>query len=149
MFERLVVGVDGSDHSYRAVKYACDMASLAGSRLLLVCVYRPIRMPDSSHSMVRPQLHPEPADTGLHTMAQEVVEAAARFAKQQGADPEKVETYIRHGPTARTLAGFAAQHDAQAILVGGRGLGDISAFMLGSVSHKLATLSECTVILVK
>lgn len=149
MFERLVVGVDGSDHSYKAVKYACDIANLAGSRILLVCVYRPMRMPDSTHSLVRPQLHPDPADTGMHAMAREVVEGAARFAREQGIDAEKVETYVRHGPTARTLAGFAAQHNANAILVGGRGLGDISAFMLGSVSHKLATIAECSVILVK
>lgn len=149
MLERLVVGVDGSDHSYKAVKYACDMAKLAGSRILLVCVYRPIRMPESTHSMVRPQLHPDPADTGMHAMAKDVVEGAAKYAQEIGVDPEKVETYVRHGPVARTLAGFAAQHDANAILVGGRGLGDISAFMLGSVSHKLATIAECTVILVK
>ena len=76
MFDTIVVGVDGSDHSYKAVEYAVDIARLAGSTLLLLTAFRPIRMPDSSHSMVRPQLHPDPADTRMFEKAREVVEAA-------------------------------------------------------------------------
>jgi len=147
MLERIVVGVDGSDHSYKAIDYAVDLARLAGSRLLLLTVYRPMRMPDSSHSMVRPQLHPEPANTGLHEMATEVVEVAARWARDHGA--EKVETHVSHGPIARTIAAFAKEHDANAIVLGNRGLGDITAFMLGSVSQKVSHIADCTCIIVK
>jgi nucleotide-binding universal stress UspA family protein len=147
MLERLVVGVDGSDHSYQAVEYAVDLAKVAGSKIFLLTVFRPMRMPDNTHSLIRPQLHPDPADTGLDSTARQVVEAAERWAREHGAGD--VESFVRHGPPARTIAAFAKEVKASAILLGGRGLGDISAFMLGSVSQKVSHIAECTCILVK
>jgi nucleotide-binding universal stress UspA family protein len=147
MFDTIVVGVDGSDHSYKAVEYAVDIARLAGSTLLLLTAFRPIRMPDSSHSMVRPQLHPDPADTRMFEKAREVVEAAGDWARKRGA--AKVETYARHGPPARTLVSFAHEKNASAIVVGSRGLGDVSGYLLGSVSQKISHMADCTCIIVK
>jgi nucleotide-binding universal stress UspA family protein len=147
MEQRIVVGIDGSDHSYKAIDHAIDLIRLHGGSLHLLTVYRPIRMPDNTHSMIRPQLHPEPAETQLDGAAQAVVEAAADYARQRGMT--EVTAATRHGPPARTIVHFASEMRATCIVMGSRGLGDITGFMLGSVSQKVVHLAECTVVIVK
>ncbi|NQU72224.1 MAG: universal stress protein, partial [Rhodospirillales bacterium] len=44
---------------------------------------------------------------------------------------------------------YAEQHDIDMIVIGSRGLGDLKGMLLGSVSHKVAHLAECSCITVK
>ena len=49
----------------------------------------------------------------------------------------------------KTIAGLAQDRKADAIVMGSRGLSDIKGLFLGSVSHKVSHLAECTCITVK
>jgi nucleotide-binding universal stress UspA family protein len=60
-----------------------------------------------------------------------------------------VEGLVRRGPLARTIVQVAKDRGADAIAMGSRGLGDVEGFLLGSVSHKVSSLAECTCITVK
>jgi nucleotide-binding universal stress UspA family protein len=147
MFNTIVVAVDGSDHAAKAAEVAIDMAKRYGSKLIALSVYRHISQLESTHSLVRARYTPEPPDATLGELARDAVDWVAERAKEQGLD--EVETAVKRGPISRTIVEFAKDRSADAIILGSRGLGDVTGMLLGSVSHKVNSLSECTCITVK
>ena len=145
MFERILVPVDGSERALAALKLAVQLQKRCGSELLILCVYRHHSLLEASMSMVRPE-EPEIPDDSLRDYATEVVEHAKEMAASDGADP--LRGFVKGGPPARTIVGFAKEWDVGVIVMGSRGLGDIEGFLLGSVSHKVTSLARCPVMVV-
>ncbi len=145
MFERILVAVDGSEHALKAVDLAADMAQKYGANLTVLSVYRPLRVPDSTHSLVRARAVAPPA-AELKAMAQEVVDEALQRAATHGVQGDGL---VRRGQPARTIVEAAEEVDADAIVMGSRGLGDVGGLLLGSVSHKVSSLARCTCIVIK
>lgn len=145
--DRILLAVDGSQNAGRAVRLAIELARHFGSKVMVLSVYKHTTQMESSLSLVRTRQIPSPPDEVMHDLAQEAVEwAAERFAE---AGIENAETMIRRGPPARTIVQTAKQQDVDAIVLGNRGLGDIEGFFLGSVSHKVNALADCTCITVR
>jgi len=149
MFSRILVAVDGSEHSMRAVELASDLAEKYGADLILLSVFRPTRLQESTHSLVRTNLSLEPqhSDDALQGVAEEVLQAAEKVARSH--DIPKVKTKVKRGHPARTIVSTAEEHEADVIVLGSRGHGDVTGLLLGSVSHKVASLAKCNVITVK
>ncbi|MCP1336773.1 universal stress protein [Futiania mangrovi] len=147
MFERILVPVDGSTHSFKALDLAVDLAEKYGAELFVLNVYRHHSQYESSHSLVRARVPVEPPDNALRDVAKEIVGQAVSHAKAKGIG--KVTGLVRRGQPARTIVQTAKEKAADVIVMGNRGLGDVSGFLLGSVSHKVSSLVECTVITVK
>ena len=147
MFENILVATDGSDHADKALDIACDLAQKYGSRLTILSVYRHHSMPGSTHSMVGGAIELEPPDVTLGKLAHEIMDTALARARAKGVP--QVEGLVRRGPPARTIVQVAKERGADAIAMGSRGLGDAEGFFLGSVSHKVSSLAECTCITVK
>lgn len=145
MFDRILVAVDGSDRALAALELAVGIQKKFGSELLVLCVYRHHSLLEASMSMVRPE-DPEILDDSMREFAGEVVEKAKDFATEHGA--EDLRGYIKSGPPARTIVGFAKNKNADLIVLGSRGVGDIEGYLLGSVSHKVTSLAECPVLVV-
>lgn len=61
MFEKILVPVDGSKRSERAINIAVGLAAIHGAELLMLHVYRHHSLREQSMSMVRP------ADPGIST----------------------------------------------------------------------------------
>lgn len=147
MFEKIVVAVDGSNHSMRALDVAVDLAKKYGSRLLVVSVFRHHSVMENTHSLIRTREGMPDPDSAMREFAQEIIDSAVDHVKAQGF--EAVEGHVRRGQPARTIAEFANEARADAIVMGSRGLGDVTGLLLGSVSHKVGSLSSCTTITVK
>jgi len=96
-------------------------------------------------SMVRPEA-PETMDDSMRDYATEVVEHAKKAAAADGA--ESVRGFVKGGPPARTIVGFAKEKNVGVIVMGSRGMGDIEGFLLGSVSHKVTGMADCPVMIV-
>lgn len=60
-----------------------------------------------------------------------------------------VHSLLADGDPAETIAALARERKVDAIVMGSRGLSDIKGLFLGSVSHKINHLAECTCITVK
>ena len=138
----LVVGVDGSDGSRRALAWAVDEARLRGDGLTVVTV------------MPSPNLLITPAAIG-----EDVRRRADREASQRaGALFEEViaphadvgvaitPVVVRDDATFDALIRRAA--DADALIVGSRGLGALRRLLLGSVSSQIAVHADITVVVV-
>ena len=145
MFERILVAVDGSDRALAGLKLAIGIQRHCGSKLLILCVYRHHSLLEASMSMVRPD-EPESPDVAMREFAGSVVENAKAFAAEHGA--KDIRGFIKSGPPARTIVNFAEDKDANLIVLGSRGLGDIEGYLLGSVSHKVTSLAKCPVLVV-
>ena len=146
MFKTILVATDGSEHADKALDIACDMAQKWGSRLIILSVYRHHSMPGSTHSLVG-GAEIEPPDAALGKLAREIMDRATARGRERGV--RQVEGLVRRGPPARTIVQVAKERGADAIAMGSRGLGDAEGFFLGSVSHKVSSLAECTCITVK
>ena len=145
MFERILVPVDGSDAALAALEHAVVLQGRFESELLLLCVYRHYSLLEASMSMVRPEA-PENLDDAMREYATEVVESAKKRATELGS--KHVRAFVKSGQPARTIVNFAKDKNANLIVLGSRGLGDVEGYLLGSVSHKVTSLSHCPTLVV-
>jgi nucleotide-binding universal stress UspA family protein len=60
-----------------------------------------------------------------------------------------VRTILAEGDPAREILAAATAEGVDAIVIGSRGLGKLTALLLGSVSHKVSNQAHCTVIIVR
>lgn len=149
MFSKILVAADGSEHAMRAVEIASDLAEKYGAELTLLSVFRSTRLQESTHSLVRTNrsLEPQHSDDALQEIAEEVLQAAEKVARDH--DIPKVKTKVKRGHPAHTIVATAEKMEADLIVLGSRGHGDVTGLLLGSVSHKVASLAKCNVITVK
>ena len=145
MFRHILVPVDGSANAGSALEKGVELARLAAAELTILTVYRHHSMLEASVSMVRPESLGN-LDDAQREYATEVAEAAKARAKELGA--ERVRAFVRNGPVARGIVRFAREHDCDLIVIGGRGMGSVEGYLLGSVSHKVTGLAECPVLVV-
>ena len=145
MFDRILVPVDGSDRSLAALELAVRLQNTFESELFVLCVYRHYSLLEASMSMVRPE-EPENLDESMREYASGVVEKAKAFAAEHGA--KDVRGFVKSGPPARTIVSFAEDKDVSLIVLGSRGLGDVEGYLLGSVSHKVTSLTDSPVLVV-
>jgi nucleotide-binding universal stress UspA family protein len=139
--------MDGSEHSLRAADHASSLAARFGAKLSFLTVTKEIKVTDEVRRYLQvEQLAGEPQYV-LDEHAQAIMRKARQMAKKAGVT--KVDTLIRTGPPARTIVQVAEEIEADTIVLGSRGLGDIEGLLLGSVSHKVATLAKSTCITVK
>lgn len=145
MFKRILVPFDGSKCAMEALSVAVKLALKCDAELMLLTVYRHHAMLEASLSMVR-ATEPEKMDDVLHAHAREIVERGKADALRQGATG--VRGFVRNGPVARGIIGFAEENGVDLIVLGSRGLGSVEHYLLGSVSHKVTGLAEMPVLVV-
>jgi nucleotide-binding universal stress UspA family protein len=138
MYQRIVVGTDGSDRAGRAVGQAAQLAGLTGASLHLVqgC---------GSPIVVSPYGDTVGADPRETVSA--CVDALTPLADELRGEGLDVEIHVRpvSGPTA--LCEVAEQIDADLIVVGNRGMTGARR-MLGSVPNSVAHHAPCAVLIV-
>lgn len=145
MFERIVIGFDGSSGSEQALDKAIELARLCKAHLLILTVYRHHSMLEASISMVRGSME---FGGNLDKQMSETAREAADYAKKKAlaARVEKVSAFIKSGQPARTLVAFAKKRECDLIVVGSRGMGATESYLLGSVSHKVTGLADVPVL---
>ncbi|MEW2518929.1 universal stress protein [Actinacidiphila alni] len=137
---RIVVGVDGSDPSLQALRWAVRQAALTGAVLEAVIAWE---MPPAYGWGGLPAL---PEDFDLEATTARVLDDAV----EKALTPEQAATVTR-----RTVLGNAAQtildrgEGADLIVVGVRGHGTFRATLLGSVSHTVTLHASCPVVVVR
>ncbi|MFB7596146.1 universal stress protein [Streptomyces sp. NPDC056160] len=135
----LVVGVDGSAPSLRAVDWAADEAVLR--RLPLRLVYAPLW-----ERYEGAQLAGEPSSPDAEELVELIVRAAARRARHRQADLSISTATLPESPE---YALVSESENASALVVGSRGRGNVPDILLGSVSLWVAAHADCPVIVVR
>lgn len=137
MYEHIMVAVDGSDNSLRAVSQVAGLAKLIGN--VKVDVLSVIAI-DVYSDMVYDPIE-------AHGEAQrELLEPAIGVLREAGIEPEIV---LLHGRPADEIIRCAEENGADLLVIGSRGLNVLQEFAIGSVSHKVIKHSKCPTLVVK
>jgi nucleotide-binding universal stress UspA family protein len=176
VMQRIVVALDGSAHAEKALELASDLATKYGAELVLLNVLSDKRLSEGERQMAEAEYLDELASApdmpvvlrtdDPRTVAQQLVrgsslvahrvraalgqrlmESAHRRAREHGA--RKIRTVLEDGDPAETIVRVAQERDADMIVMGSRGLGGAKRLLMGSVSHKVGQLAECTCVTVK
>jgi nucleotide-binding universal stress UspA family protein len=177
MFHTIVVATDGSDHADKAVAVAGDLAAKYDAEITLLHVFLrrnaeatdlrrlidvqmlPVKLQEeferfeglqeqrkiSASTVVGPSI-PFPEDV-MVGVGNAIVDKAKDIAKQHGAI--KINRVITNGDPADIILNTAKDRHADLIVMGTRGLSDLKGLFVGSVSHKVSHLADCTCITVR
>jgi nucleotide-binding universal stress UspA family protein len=135
---RIVVGVDSSATSLKALRWALDEARLRGSRVELV------------HAFPRPELVGMtmvvtlPSDDELREASAQVVQESLDAVGGPG--DVDVSVHVGPGGPASMLVDIAAGADL--LVIGSRGLGGFRGLLLGSVTQQVIAHAPCPVVVI-
>jgi nucleotide-binding universal stress UspA family protein len=147
MYKKILVGLDGSKHGIAAARAAVELARKFDAEVHLLTVTRPYKVSRELRQFLEAEnLLGEPKYV-MDDMTNNIVSEAKGLATDAGL--KGVKTVVREGKPARTLLEYAKGNDIDLIVVGSRGIGELDAALLGSVSQKIGMLSECTVMIVR
>lgn len=136
----IIVGVDGSGHSHRALEWAMTEAAIRQAPLTVITVAQAVM----SHWGA---IH-YPEDPVLTERTRQAIEEAIGKAQARLGDtsPAPVTIEMASGMPAGVL--LKAARDASMIVVGSRGAGGFSRLLLGSVSTQLAHHAPCPIVVI-
>ena len=151
MTKKFLVAVDGSDHGWKALDLAVDIAKLSDAELAILHVVPYEAFPEGLKQFAKAEgIQIEEERARYHagrTLADAITaDAAARAAKQGLA---RVKTHTAEGSTAIEIAAMAKSESVDMLFLGSRGLGEVTGLLLGSVSHKVMNIAPCTCVTVK
>jgi nucleotide-binding universal stress UspA family protein len=78
--------------------------------------------------------------------AQELLQEATAQTADRAIE---VQSQVVFGNPARLIVEHASEVKADLIVMGNRGLSDLRGLLMGSVSHQVAQLAQCGVLLIK
>ena len=140
MFNRIVVGTDGSETATDAVRTAA-----AQGEVPLLDAYEPVpqqRLREEAEGISGDVSHA----VNPREDVQFILDKAAAEAKKAKVD---VVTHPREGDPADAILDVAEENDADLVLVGNKGMTGARRFLLGSVPNKISHHSPCDVWIVK
>ena len=141
MYQKIVVGTDGSDTASGAVTQAARLAKLCGASVHLVTAYK---LASAMAAMAPETIAYVPSDQDARTQAEAVLERAADQVRAAGV---KVETHACPGSAAEAIIQVAEGQSADLIMVGSRGMTGARR-LLGSVPNNVAHHAPCSVLIV-
>ncbi|MEN8210341.1 MAG: universal stress protein [Thermodesulfobacteriota bacterium] len=145
MFDNILVPLDGSENAYKALEYAANIAEKFDSQITVLSVFRHHSHIEKSISMVRPR-EPENLDDVLSAYAKDIVAQGKTILQEQGV--KKTRGFIKMGRASKKILDFAKKHKIDLIVISSKGQGDFAGYLLGGVSHKVAGLAKCPVMVI-
>jgi nucleotide-binding universal stress UspA family protein len=143
----IVVGVDGSDASSAALRWAADEARLRSASLVAVYAWSFVPpQPIGDPGMLAIPAGDLPGQLDAESEAAQIALDDA-VAGALGADPVDVERRLVEGDAGEVLV--AESKSAELVVVGSHGRSGFKAALLGSVSRHVVDHAACPVVVVK
>ncbi|WLR43315.1 universal stress protein [Bacillus carboniphilus] len=141
MFSKLLLSIDGSEHSKRAAEHAADLIkklNLEQINIIHVFQKAPTRSKIAQYDFHISDLLYEECITSFR-------DVFSLF--EQHSITYKLEVAL--GDPAKEILSYADSIKSDCIIMGSRGLNALNEVLLGSVSHKILHDSSCPVLLIK
>jgi len=138
LYMKILVPLDGSKYSEKALLHACDMAKNYQASLTLIYVVEksiPFNLLDRKEYLEI-----------LRKFGNKVLIKGKKTTTDNGVDSKII---MKEGNVANEVVKLAKKEKYNLIIVGSKGLGATTRFFLGSVSNKLANNSPCSILIVK
>jgi nucleotide-binding universal stress UspA family protein len=155
LFNKILVPLDGSDHSLKALKIAAQIAKRFDGKITLIHAYsvgaRPIVMPEPT--TLSPSWVPVIAPAEFSKVVEaarkagaSILEDGERRVKKEGVQVEKL---LTEGHTVQEIIKAAEHGKFDLIVIGARGVSRIREILLGSVSDGVIRNAPCPVLVTK
>lgn len=155
MFEKILVPLDGSEHSLKALNVAIQIAKKFEAKLTLIHVYsvtiRPIIMPEPT--TLTPPGVPIMTPLEISKVAEAAREVGNRIlgdgeekAKAEGVQVEKI---LAEGHVVQEIIRAAKEGNYDLIVIGARGISRVREMLLGSVTDGVIHHVSCPVLVIK
>ena len=145
MFEKILVPVDGSETSWRALAEAKELAEAFKGELLVVNVIQPY---NNSAMLVVP-LDQTLIDQNNAAMKKAGFATLDMAKDKLGSYAGDVEYLEETGNPAELILDACKEKGCDTIVIGSRGLSGVEEFLLGSVSSKVSQYAKVPVVVVK
>jgi nucleotide-binding universal stress UspA family protein len=155
LFQKILVPLDGSEHSLRALEKAVQIAEKFSGKITLIHAY-PVP--------VQPIMLPEPSTSGslsipiltgaeVSRMTEAAREVGNRILEdgEQKVKAEKVqvEKVLVEGHAVQEIVRVAREGDFDLIVIGARGISHLKEILLGSVTDGVIHHARCPVLVIK
>ncbi len=132
LYEKILVPMDGSNPSLNALKEATRIAKATGGKVIVAYVCSETL----SESFVMPKLSLGCDEKSVSVQAKKIADAAG----------VTVDFLVLEGKVAENIVKTAKDGCYDLIVMGARGLGNLSGFILGSVSQAVIKEAGCPVL---
>jgi nucleotide-binding universal stress UspA family protein len=139
----IVVGIDGSEHSHRALQWAVREAALRRAALTVLTVNRAVADTFTGKAVGCPG-DLERIRSAQDAARQETLGVLS--AVDSGDRPPAVTVHAMSGLPAAEL--IQASRDAELVVVGSRGAGRLRRLVMGSVSAEVSQRACCPVVVI-
>ena len=143
MYNKILVGIDGSEVSLQALKQAVDLARQLGSEITVVSVINEMKMPFSAEfGLWARESHENLIRKVLENLNTEILKIREKHPEM------KVEALIEEGRPAKKIVEIAETEEFDLIVIGRRGNGLVDHLIIGSVSSEVIRTSHTPVLIV-
>lgn len=163
---RLLLVTDGSEYSQKAADYLArspgeglprrlplpDQAEILLMHVLPPSIPSEVTLrawsmgPEALYPPPLPAIEIEALEKQENLAGEQLLEATARSLRRGGM---QVKTILKRGDAASEIIEYAKGNQVDLIVCGSRGLGQVSGWLLGTVSRKLLHYANCSVLVVK
>jgi nucleotide-binding universal stress UspA family protein len=139
MLKKILVGLDGSKGSFKALEESLLLASLAGTEIHAISVEEIPRYPGTIDEVIEEK---ETADTRFGI----AISQAQKMADERGL---KLKAHVVVGHEVKTIVEFAKANDFDMLAIGFMGHSALYDRVMGGTCQALVRLAPCTVLVVK
>ena len=143
-FKNILVPIDMSEQSDFALTYALEIAQIVGAKITVIFVLR-LDMYAQDIPASALEIAIEQSEKLLNKRAAQIKQ---KFERRKGASQNiKMNTKMIHGMSeAVTISQYAAKNNTDLIVIHTHGRTGISRFLLGSVTERVISSAQCSVI---
>jgi len=139
MFKKILHGNDSSEHAFKALAEAIELAKRYGAELHSISVEE---LPNYAGT-IGEVIEEKEAQNGQF---KEDIEKARGMAKKEGVE---LHAHIIIGHEVKTIIEYAKEHKFDLLVIGFMGRSAIYERIMGSTCQSLVRLAPCTVLVVK
>ena len=153
MYGRILVALDGSEASDHALDHALSIATKYESKLVLLAVVQRVMIPifpDEGFGGIPLSAAKDMAQyqEKMKDIYQDVLEEAEAKVRE-GHPGLEVETILKEGRPSATIVDMAENDGVDLIVIGSRGIGGYTGWILGSTSRRVVDSCTKPILIVK
>ena len=154
MFEKILVPLDGSEHSLKALTVAIQIAKKFGAKISLIHVYSLAvapNMPPEPTTLTPPipVMTPSEVSRTIEATRKAGLNVLAEGEQKVKAEGVEVESMLKEGHTVQEIIKTAVEDKFDLIVIGARGISKIRELLLGSVTDGVIHHASCPVLVIK
>lgn len=145
MYKKILVPLDGSDRSTKALSHTVELAQKLSAKVTLIHVVP--SLPPYVNTAVDRLGHAQ--QSILDELMKNGQELLSQYVSSIQDKNIEVDTVTVMGQPADEIIEKARAENYDLIVVGSRGLGEIKGYLMGSVSNRVSRHASCPVLIIR